>query len=702
MKNKFKKIAYFVSALFIAIIFITDLLLFYSNLNITLISVTKELLIVIVVFLFFWSVRSQIELTKLPLNKKLLRFSYLIFANYIFAFILERIFHPQYTPDFPSQYLSVSAILVSTILSILAIVTLIPIIFIVRELIFYKQKRWTGILFNGFLILTFITALAVAFTKNPLNMEFSRETFFSDILFSITLTFAVMLAFRNEWITYLPRKEKMIYFFAGTIVFGAIANIFDMVFQKYLTAYSLFIAAVANILWIFLVIYGGIAIGKLFIYLPTAKAFDRKLKEVSSLYGFARTLNSQLDYERLLKLITQLTARVLESHSTWLAIRENSLEKLSLASHLNLKPEELQSNPLLGLQNPLNQEIVNKKQAVIYQDVHHHQNLKPIIQWKANLRSLIAAPLFSNRGQLMGILYASKDQPYGFDVEDVSLLQGFANQAAIALENAKLLKESIERERLEQELKIAREVQLKLLPQEIPKISGFQVDSFSITAYEVGGDYYDFFNFADGTPGVIIGDVSGKGTSAAFYMAEFKGVIQTLAKTKTDPKEILCQANAIFYSNIDRRSFVSATIGKLNPKSRVFEVARAGHTPLIYCSAHHSKPQSIISPGIGIGLEKGLLFEKIIQPKKIRLQEGDTLLLYTDGLTEARDAKGEEFGEERLYELLNSCKSLSAEEIKETIMEKVTTFVNNTPLHDDLTIIVIKYVGKEENKVEEV
>jgi serine phosphatase RsbU (regulator of sigma subunit) len=279
---------------------------------------------------------------------------------------------------------------------------------------------------------------------------------------------------------------------------------------------------------------------------------------------------------------------------------------------------------------------------------------------------------------------------YGFDIEDVSLLEGFANQAVVALENVNLLEISLKKERMEQELKIAREVQLKLLPQKTPQIKGFDLDSYFITAYEVGGDYFDFIQFGDGNHGIVIGDVSGKGTSAAFYMAEFKGVIQTLAKTFTNPKELACQANQIFYSHIERRLFVSAIVGKYIPKKKTFEFIRAGHNPVLYSTNRNSAPTFIQPKGLAIGLDSGKKFDDIIQQETIQLNPDDTLVLFTDGLPEARNEKGEEFGDERLCQVIRENHNLTAAQIKETVLEEIMNFVGETPLHDDLTFIVMK------------
>ena len=297
----------------------------------------------------------------------------------------------------------------------------------------------------------------------------------------------------------------------------------------------------------------------------------------------------------------------------------NKKSRFTLVSERNLTPEEINTNPLLTVDG-LNELIIKNKDSILINDIPHHRQFKDLLQWKKDIRTILGAPLFSNRGQLMGIIYATKVKEYTFDIDDISLLQGVSNQAAVAIENARLLKQSIERERLEQELKIARDGELKSLPQSLPKIENFDIDAFCLSAYEVGGDYYDFFYFSDGNPGLIVGDVSGKGTSAALYMAEFKGIIQTLARNHNNPYKLSRDINRIIYPNIERRSFVSAIIAKINAREETIVFARAGHTPVLYCSGNSHEPNNIITKGIGIGLDPGSIFNEILEEHTVSLK----------------------------------------------------------------------------------
>ncbi|NOX36519.1 MAG: SpoIIE family protein phosphatase [Calditrichaeota bacterium] len=674
----------FILFLSIAILFI-DIFTYYSQLQIPALENLREMFILLMAFFWFLLIKKQ-KFSEFSLKKKLFYLAMLISANYLVATFLSIVLNPLYSRMFPPRYQSLSAIIYATLISIVAIVTLIPSFLILKELFFYKPRRRTRLYLNSFVFLLLFASIG-AFIQKSSVLQFSYQP--EVLAFYLALAVATPLLFHNDWLTYLPRKEKLLYFFLGGLVFVETSFLFDAAFDPHLAAYSISLATFTFGLWLVLLLYLMIAEFKLMIYLPTAKAFDRKIKEVNSLYNLARTLNTELEPERLHQLITQLTARVLESQSTWLEIYDEKAHTLKVVSHINLSPTQLANNPF-HVNDGLNRILIKEGRPLLLNDLAQHREFRHILKWKRDARALIAAPLFSNRGQLMGILYATKPRPFGFDVDDVSLIEGFANQAAIALENAHLLQESIQRERLEQELKIAREVQLKLLPQTMPEVEGLQVVSYSLTAYEVGGDFYDFFQFADGNFGLVIGDVSGKGTSAAFYMAEFKGVIQTLARTLDDPLELAIRANEIIYRNMERRSFVSAVFGKYDQRRQQFQFVRAGHTPVIYCQAATAEVQFLQPSGLGIGLDSGDIFTRVTRIEQISLLPQDILFLYTDGLTEARNPHGEEFGEERLQQLLAQCRNENLHRMKEIVFDRVMDFIQNTPLHDDLTYVILK------------
>jgi len=247
-----------------------------------------------------------------------------------------------------------------------------------------------------------------------------------------------------------------------------------------------------------------------------------------------------------------------------------------------------------------------------------------------------------------------------------------------------------ERERMAQELEIARNVQMSLLPKQNPFIEGYDIAGICIPALEVGGDYYDFFQLGDGKMGIAIGDVSGKGVPAAIYMTLTKGILQSHAGENSSPKDVLNKVNKQMYNNIERNSFVSMFYAVLDMKNHKIRFSRAGHNPAILAQRAGSKNSFLQPKGIAVGLEGGDKFDQSLEEHEISLESGDVLAFYTDGFTEASTAEGDEYGEDQLLDIVSQNRDLSANALIQKIVRGVKTFVGNHPQHDDMTMVVIK------------
>ncbi len=260
-----------------------------------------------------------------------------------------------------------------------------------------------------------------------------------------------------------------------------------------------------------------------------------------------------------------------------------------------------------------------------------------------------------------------------------------------------LLREQAEKKRLEEELRIAHEIQMSLLPQGPLGVPGLSVTALSVPAREVGGDYYDFFPLDAHRVGVLIADVSGKGTSAALYMAELKGLMLSLSRIHTSPRDLLVAANHIIAEHLDPRSFITMTYALLDLRARTMTYARAGHTPLIYLSSGGPRPRlQVLAPDglvVGLTLDTGEMFDRLLREETMPIHEGDLLLLFTDGITEAMNASDEFFGETRLGQLLEQHSQLPDEELRERLLREIATFVGDVPQHDDMTLLLLRIGG---------
>ena len=365
MLSRLKKVLYILVPLVIFLIVIIDLLSFYSNITIELVAYLREFVIFGLIFLCYQLIKSKLPLDELTIQQNLQRLVLLISANFAISILVKFILQPAYSSGFPANYESAEAVIVSTLMAFTASFTLVPALFILKKLIFYKRKRNTAIIFNLYLIAITLNAISVYFSRQPVGwMQFSEQTMYNDITFSFALLFVIILSFRNEWITDRSRKQKIIYFFLGIPTYIAIAALFDIVYRESLPAYSLTIAALTFNMWIFLLIYGGFSIFKLLLQLPTARVFDRKMKELNSLYDLGRMLNSETKLDKLLPLVTQITSQVLEGECTWLAHYDQTTNKFTIASSINLSEQEIQNIPLAEMEG-LNQRIVQKNTILL-------------------------------------------------------------------------------------------------------------------------------------------------------------------------------------------------------------------------------------------------------------------------------------------------------------------------------------------------
>jgi sigma-B regulation protein RsbU (phosphoserine phosphatase) len=254
-----------------------------------------------------------------------------------------------------------------------------------------------------------------------------------------------------------------------------------------------------------------------------------------------------------------------------------------------------------------------------------------------------------------------------------------------------LLKQSAEKERLEEELRVARSIQMSLLPKDAVRIPGMTVAAVCLPAAEVGGDYYDFIPLGDERLAVLIADVSGKGTSAALYMAELKGLVLSLSRIHDSPRSLLVEANRILGANMDSRSFITMSYAIFDMGKRTMTYARAGHSPILQVSTSGQGARSLAPDGLGLGLDRGdHQFEQILRQESLALQSGDLFLFFTDGLSEAMNSRSELYGESRLRTLLEVHRQLPLENLVERIVDEIVTFAEGMGQHDDMTMVLLR------------
>src|SRR5690554_3822284 len=256
--------------------------------------------------------------------------------------------------------------------------------------------------------------------------------------------------------------------------------------------------------------------------------------------------------------------------------------------------------------------------------------------------SAIVFPLKVNK-DLFANIFLLKEVNDGFNKEMVDIIATFVGQATISVENYRVLNEAIKNERYKEELEIAQRVQRSLLPAELHHNDCFEVKGFSEAADEVGGDYYETFQFDEHLYALIIGDVSGKGTFAAFNMAQMKGVFNSLVQLNFSPVKFLAQANSALSRCLEKNHFITASYYLIDTVGKKIRYARAGHCPTLYYESKNGSRFMEVK-GLGLGVLRNDQYEDYVEETVLEYQPGDVMLLYTDGIIEARNKQGKEFG----------------------------------------------------------
>jgi sigma-B regulation protein RsbU (phosphoserine phosphatase) len=304
------------------------------------------------------------------------------------------------------------------------------------------------------------------------------------------------------------------------------------------------------------------------------------------------------------------------------------------------------------------------------------------------LRAILCAPMMA-KGRLLGVIYVDTAMKAGnFSQADRDLLSAVAGQAAIALDNARLYTVAVEKGRLERELQMASEIQQSLLPRSMPDMKGYQLAASWKAAREVAGDFYDLFPLPGNRLAVVIADVSDKGAPAALFMAVARTMIRAHSHAGLTAVETIGRTNDLILADAESGMFVTVYHSVFDPQGKSIHVNAGHNPPLIY---RRATGQTGFMPRGGRAV--GWFPDNPLQAVDLALAKGDIIVYYTDGVTEAQNARGEFFGEERLTEIVSKSAKLSAQEILDNILHSVDAFCAGMPPFDDITIVVVCHTG---------
>jgi serine phosphatase RsbU (regulator of sigma subunit) len=338
--------------------------------------------------------------------------------------------------------------------------------------------------------------------------------------------------------------------------------------------------------------------------------------------------------------------------------------------------------------------LIKRKDCISFYRIENDRDVSKLPSSDLHLlkeASIVLVVPMVYREELRGmILLGPKMSGEVYAQEDRDILLTVAGQTAVAVENARLYKQELERQREHEELELARKIQQDLLPNESPPMEGLEVWGCSSPATEVGGDYFDYIKKGPQSLLVFLGDVSGKGMPAALYMSKVQGMVQVAGSIFDSPRDILMEVNRKIFEGIEKKSFITMLSVLFDPTKKCAVISRAGHNPLMIFRGRQNRIEDVRPEGPGLGVVDGMAFDQKIEEVSVTFSTGDYFIIYSDGLTEAINPDRELFGEDRVQEIILKKEYSSPRELGELLMKSIGEYRQDAEQNDDITLVIVK------------
>lgn len=423
--------------------------------------------------------------------------------------------------------------------------------------------------------------------------------------------------------------------------------------------------------------------------IPTAEILESQFSSRNNLLGLISkvgvALLSSNGLDETLSQVASLVFEAVPADRCMIMLRDESAEdgmKISVARKRG-KDEKIEE---VHISRTVLDEVMNNGKSVLTSDAQHDPRFASQTMSLLGIRSVLAVPLSISPTDVFGIIYA--DSPTfeaNFTEEHLNILTTLASVASIRVENARLLEERFERERMERELELATEIQQSFQPSAPPVMDNYEFQGISFSCYEIGGDYYDFIPRHDGKMLVALGDVSGKGTAAALLMSSVHAAIHAQVAAKTSLNEMVKSVNQYLAENTPSNRFVTLFVAELDAQTGVLQYINAGHNPPLVARAD-GRVEQLDSGGFPLGILPSADFEV----GQINLAPGEGLVVYSDGVSEANNLLEEEFGMERLIQVVRKNLQASASGMRDKIESALSTFTKTAAPNDDITLVIVK------------
>ncbi len=648
--------------------------------------------------------------------KRYPRLKYLIFLPHIFHIILVLIF---YQPEKIIRSLNVEKMgslarffldPISLILKYVAVIfgilykihvesfSLINLIFLIlafwflqrgyKKIKVYSLKRQMELLMWG--IRSSVGLYTVAFIVPALTpLKFSEDvryfiTIFALVIGSGSIAWAII---KHHFLDVkLIVRQSLVYFLTTAIIVG----IYFLILKQFGRLVQNLIGKEIPALDV------GVVILAIIFFQPIMGQLDDLIKrffirEKSDYRGmmetFSRKLVTIFDFGTLKETVTDTLKKEMLVEKVYVCVpRPQTGVKANEGEYVLYSDDpSSEQNQTCDKNDPLFKTLTEKIRPTQMADFRIVEETSALFKRLSELGIFLLVPLISQKELLGFIALSKKTTHFRYSYEDITLLDILANQMVIAMSNARLYQESLEKQRMEEELNLARQIQLGLLPQFCPQTDSYELSAHIHPATQVGGDYYDFLYPDTNSIGIAIADASGKGIPAALLISLVQASLRAEVKNKLSPPLILSNINQLIFSSTSSEKFATMFYAELFPKENRLSYCNAGHNyPIL---VHEDGQVEYLETG---GMILGAFQETIYEGGEITLRKHDTLFFYSDGLTDNRNLNDEEFGESRLLDLLIQNRSLTADGLKEMMVKEMTDFSEGAPPFDDFTMVVLK------------
>ncbi|WP_375559800.1 GAF domain-containing SpoIIE family protein phosphatase [Bernardetia sp. OM2101] len=553
-----------------------------------------------------------------------------------------------------------------------------------KHLITYQANKFMLTLMKTFEYTLFVTLFFHFF-------GFDFFTPYSQIILLFLVLMSFVLSINIRWIAYLNFNQKIRSILLLLITLGVqVYFLFEFLWYNNMAGQNTEVQAITNLVidlqnsvffvatFVFTGIYSVSSALLLLFNLPTSSVFEKKIGELASFQKLSESLLSGDNEKEVYKVLLESAIQTLHADAAWLEIWNTQRDFIT---------KDISNTEAVKLKKVIYEKGLDRSKPRKYSAMQ----LFETDYEEQPYQSILSLPLIANKSYL-GSLVLLKEVDNAFDNVVMTTLTSFVTQASLAIYNFRLITTAVETQRYQNELKIAHRVQESLLPNVIDVDNQFEICVKAGSADEVGGDYYDYFQVAPHRFAVIIADVAGNGTSAAFYMAQMKGIFHSLVRLDLSPDLFMEYANNALSSCLEPRLFITATYLIIDTEKRKIYSSRAGHCPTLYYNAREEKADFLEEKGIGLGIIRNGTYGKHTQVSIFDYEEGDTFFLYTDGINEARHpVSKEEYGYDRIKNFLEENAHCNVAQIAELVIDDIYQFIEGDDLRDDYTVMVMRF-----------